>query len=407
MSLVLRELTASQTAAPARRAGGFAVPNLHGHMPPLDGLRGFAVLAVLLCHCSRGETLPTRFGSTIVNVLLLGDRGVELFFVLSGFLISGILYDAKKQVRFFRNFYMRRFLRIFPLYYGSLLLTLGIPHLLPALIPMPEAQSHAAWYWLYAANFYCAKVQWFGQMSHFWTLAIEEHFYLMWPLVIFFTTRRGGMIASLAVVVGSLAARAVVFHCDGQTYMPAWTITPCRLDELAGGSFLALYLRGPKVDFHFLNRLAPVVFVMALATMAALFVRRSHQDLTQPDFLSTVIGVTITGTMAAALLVWAITAAKHTPVSRVFSSRLLGFFGAYSYGIYVWNDIVIPAYCDRYFALPRLSQQLGSPWLALPVRVMALLLISTLAALVSWHLYEKHFLKLKRFFEPAQKPAPV
>jgi len=404
MSLVLRGDLACTKMAPENGISACAAsPDLHGRMAPLDGLRGFAVLGVLLCHFSLGATLPTRYGPTIVNLFLVGDRSVELFFVLSGFLITGILYDAKNSGRYFRNFYMRRVLRIFPLYYGSLLLTLGIPHVLPALIPVPEAQTHAAWYWLYAENFYCAKVEWFGQMSQFWTLAIEEHFYFLWPLVIFFTTRRGGMIASLAFIVGSLAARAVVFERYGNTFMPAWTLTPCRLDELAAGSFLALFMRGPNVDFHFLNRLAPVVFFVALATMGALFVRRSHQDLTQKDFVSTVIGVTITGTVAAALLVWALTAAKDTLISRIFSSQLLGFFGAYSYGIYIWHDIVIPVYFDRYFTAAGLSQQLGSPWLGLAARLLILTLISTLIAVISWHLYEKQFLKLKHFFEPAKK----
>jgi len=399
MSAIDIEMANVELAAGCRKGAATAAPNLHGRMPALDGLRGVAILGVLLCHFSTGGTLPSRFGPTLVSLFLLGGRGVELFFVLSGFLITGILYDAKNKGHFFRNFYMRRVLRIFPLYYGSLLLTLGIPHLLPALMPMVEAQAHALWYWLYAVNFYCVKVGHFGQMDHFWTLAIEEHFYLLWPLVIFLTSRRGAMIASLGLVAGSLTLRAMVFQRYG--FLPAWILTPCRMDELAGGSFLALLLRGPKVDFRFCNRLAQVVFVLALAAMAFLFVRRSHMKLADADFLTTVIGTGITGMVAAALLVWALTSTRQALVTRIFGSRLLGFFGTYSYGLYVWHGIVIPLYFECHFGFNSLALQLGTRWLALPARVLALTLISTLIAVASWHLYEKHFLKLKHFFEPA------
>src|SRR5207244_13039880 len=125
---------------------------------------------------SPAERLVAKLGA-------YGIVGVDLFFVLSGFLITGLLLDSKGAPGYFRNFYARRTLRIFPLYYAVLaLLFLVLPLLVALPPPLEDARTHQVWLWTYTANFYiAAKASWWAltYVSHFWSLAIEEHFYLL------------------------------------------------------------------------------------------------------------------------------------------------------------------------------------------------------------------------------------
>ncbi|HEX6407837.1 MAG TPA: acyltransferase, partial [Gemmatimonadales bacterium] len=129
-----------------------------GHLPALDGLRGVAILLVMGYHIL--ETFPggPEVPDLVTRLASVGWIGVDLFFVLSGFLITGILYDTKGSPGFFRNFYIRRVLRIFPLYYGFLaLFCLILPALGPNDAAIVELHRACPWYWSYLANFYMAQ----------------------------------------------------------------------------------------------------------------------------------------------------------------------------------------------------------------------------------------------------------
>src|SRR5262245_10664845 len=160
------------------------------HIPALDGIRGIAILLVLLFHFGQyghGLPYPAVFVDKLFHrICQIGWVGVDLFFVLSGFLITGILYDSKGRNHYFRNFYVRRCLRILPLYYFSLILFLIVlPKLFPLHTGFRSLRQDSFWYWTYLSNVRVAYRGWdsFGVLDHFWSLAVEEQFYLLWPIV--------------------------------------------------------------------------------------------------------------------------------------------------------------------------------------------------------------------------------
>ena len=259
-----------------------------------------------------------------MGVTNYGSYGVELFFVLSGFLITGILYDARNKPNYFRNFYMRRVLRIFPLYYGVLVLVFFVA----PLIPMFRGQTldylvdRQAWAWLYAVNVYIAKQgEWsFSYLDHFWSLAVEEHFYLVWPLVVLLLAQRPRTLitVSLAIALGAMLAR-LTGSLMGLSWWTTYVLTPFRLDGLALGAFLAVTMRQPGGLERLVRalpcdggrgrrRLLAVTFVWTAWCPAMGGAGAAGARGADPDLL-------------ACLLVWALLAPDRSATSRFFRSR--------------------------------------------------------------------------------------
>ena len=371
--------------------------------PALDGLRALAFTMVFLQHYAQ---MPW------------GWTGVDLFFVLSGFLITGILFDSRNAVHRIRNFYIRRTLRIFPLYYGIMLaLFLSSPLL------------HWRWslLWLawptYLGNFlrfvhpylYLSPLQrladfqplarW-GQrqftpffLGHFWSLCVEEQFYLIWPWIVFSVRDR---LKLMWICAGAIPI-CLILRIYGQHSFPYWMLdgeilyraTPFRVDALLLGGLLALWLRGERTDkvLRYLHLIFPFALVVVVSTVILLASGHIFRvPYPYPSWKFT-WGLTSVDLMAALLLLECLHSGSL--VNRVLSLRALRWLGRISYGAYVFHDIPHPIYA----------------WIAMrisPHHQTALIVVisSSATLLISWlsfRFYESPFLELKeRWTSPRQ-----
>ena len=371
------------------------------HLPALDGVRGIAILLVLLFHFGlygHGLPPPSVFvDRAFYAVAGIGWAGVDLFFVLSGFLITGILYDARSGSRYFRNFYARRCLRILPLYYGALIVfTVCLPLLLPQDEGLRHATATAAWHWTFLTNVLVALEGWHpnGMLDHFWSLAVEEQFYLVWPVLVFVFGRVALLRVCWIVIAGALLVRIGLWTA-GYEIAPS-VLGPARADALAVGALLALVARGPDG----LSRVAAFARPAAGLLGAALAFVFWGVVLPQRDPVVATGGYSLLAAFFGAVLVIALTASPAGVPGRWLASRPLTFFGRYSYGLYVIHVplvFVAPAVVGpaRVSDVPHL---LGSQLPALLLYITAASLASVCLALVSWHALEKPFLQLKRWF---------
>jgi peptidoglycan/LPS O-acetylase OafA/YrhL len=361
------------------------------HVPALDGIRGLAILMVTAYRFNLGPEYNTLPGSLLFRVLSRGHLGVDLFFVLSGFLITGILFDAKDRSLYFRTFYARRALRIFPLYYGFLFVTLVVlPKLVGATGPLfAEAQSQQAWLWSYGVNVLMGiRDEWCPEsFVHFWSLSVEEHFYLLWPLIIFLCSRRQAIFVSLLAVVLSLFGR-MAWLWSGGSPIAAETFTFFRMDGLGVGALLALWARGPR-GLKPLTSSAIVGLGLCAAIMLAVAALGNQRSL----------GVSWTAAAGffGALLVLAVAANPSTAWGGIWSSRGLKFFGKHSYAMYVFQLPLI-ALLTPIVTADSLCSHFGSVFGGRVAYLAIMSLITTVAAVLSWHFYEKHFLRLKALF---------
>jgi len=331
----------------------------------------------------------------------MGWVGVDLFFVLSGFLITGILLDAMGQPHYFRNFYARRVLRIFPLYYAVVFFSLVVlPHIHhPKAEHFGRVRGDEVWYWTYLSNFIIAKRDAWRHaiLDVSWSLAIEEQFYLFWPAIVLLCSRR-----VLMAVCGLLIGAALVFRvgmaCAGAGTIPIFVLTPSYVDALAVGAFLAAAARGTG-GLATMIRPAAVVTLATAATLAALLVA---QNETAASRWMQTIGFSALAVLFGGVLVLASSSAAP---AAFFAHPALRAFGKYSYALYLFNLPLRALVRDAGFTPERAPAVLGS---RLPAQVLFYVIATSLsfvAALLSWHLYEKHFLRLKRFFPEPRRPA--
>jgi peptidoglycan/LPS O-acetylase OafA/YrhL len=378
---------------------------LSGRMPTLDGVRGLAILMVLAHNFDLITQPSSRLGSVIDHLADVGWIGVQLFFVLSGFLITGILIDTRGAPNQLRAFFGRRVLRIFPVYYATLAVAFVI---LPLVSPAhaPEGQ-HQIWLWTYLVNWSEPFGLAVPAFPHFWSLAVEEQFYLVWPFVVRAVAPSRLLRLTAGVVASALAIR-IGLRAAGLTPTAAYQWTIARMDALAAGAALATLLRLPEMPAAVERRWRAISACGALAAIAAVVVTRGlpRNALATQTVGFSLLALAFTYFVLAGVRADAAGGAGGA-LARVLRWAPLRSLGKYSYGMYVFH---VPVHL-------LLSQQVASRWTSPPVGLatgIAYMIVATvvtyLAAVASYHLFEKHFLALKRAFTPgpAQPPsAPV
>jgi peptidoglycan/LPS O-acetylase OafA/YrhL len=386
-------------------------------VPALDGVRGVAILLVLAHNLSPFESKRRLIDVGAGLTSDFGWVGVQLFFVLSGYLISGILLDTRGAPRYYRAFFGRRVLRIFPLYYGVLLLCLVI---LPALGLAPAAlladREQSVWLWTYLINWAEPLGAPIAVFPHFWSLAVEEQFYLVWPFVVAHAGPRRLLNVALVLVVVAFASR-LALRLAGASDAGPYMFTICRMDALALGGAVAAILRIPELAERVVRRrraiaiAAGVLFALvAVATRG--YPRTSFRDQT--------FGYTILAVVFAALVLLAAldrpsaTLRGAAPaggagpcddrrgrswIGAVLSNAVLRSFGKYSYGIYMFHQPL-----NLMIGAPVLHSMLPrGAGLKAGFAYMAIVTAASYAlAVISYHGYEKHFLALKRHFTPGR-----
>lgn len=369
-------------------------PPLFRHVPALDGIRGVAILLVLGFHLLWSNIVTgSRVFDVIVQLRSAGWIGVDLFFALSGYLITGILLDTRDNPHFFRNFYARRALRIFPLYYAVLLLlTIGFH---------PATPVATRPFVILAAYLQNTPLWWYGHInglvanftSHLWSLAVEEQFYLVWPMVILLLpSRRALLWLAFSLAVFSPVLRWLLL-AHGAPLQAIYKLTPCRADGLLAGAWLATAVRGPHRGMAL--RLAPAALALGILGSILIAVTTGNFDFERNRAVNVFAYSTLALTGASLI---GVALSPATAIARALRWRVLRFFGQYSYGLYVLHQMVAAAVEYRFGDLLRSS---FSPHKAL-LHVAFLLIVLGITiplAMLSYHLFERPFLRLKRFFD--------
>ena len=379
------------------RSREFQPINFKTRFPALDGVRALAITLVFAEHYGGGS-----HGGGVLKLVnqvrLRGWLGVDIFFVLSGFLITGILHDTLGDSHFMSRFFARRSLRILPLYYGVFVLLL-------LLMPVMHYQWRPghAWFLLYLGNFAGnwnfdlyhvfsrTHYWWSANLAHFWSLCVEEQFYLLWPWVVFAVKSRRRLIAVAAgLSVAALLSRVAFLWWVGPTLGERWIVRslPFRADALLIGGLLALLLRGPAAD----RVQRSCKWVLAGAGLLALAIFVWSPEATSPWMLT--IGYSLTALASAGLI--GMTLREGSPLFRAFHVRPLRTLGKYSYGFYVYHALFFYVWLR---GLERLIHRFHSLVLAGLIETAGAFAVTFVVAKLSFDLYESRFLRWKRHFE--------
>ena len=360
------------------------------YQPHLDGLRALAILGVLFEH----------FGVALPALLRCGPLSVRFFFVLSGYFITLSLWKLQAEISESDGgsflpvcrFYLSRFLRIGPPFYLALIVG--------ALFGIEEVRTNFFWLATFQANNYIAYIgYWPEAISHFWSLAVQEQFYLIWPVIVLTLPKRWFLPTMGAFIVFGLVFRIYCIATDAPTLTRWVTLFGC-FDSFAVGALIA-YLRQSRLldQVRFLSR--TILFAMPLAAFACFFLGRALMTLPENNLF-----LALTESVDAVFLAWALSMALvgvKGPYARLLSWAPLIYLGRISYGIYVYHVFVI-------IIISPLLVPYGLTEAHFAFGRMAILLMLTLAlSSLSWHYVEQPFLAWKKALAPSphRKQAPA
>lgn len=362
--------------------------NPHKHIQVLDGVRGLAILLVLLFHLFK-----------YISLTNIGWIGVDLFFVLSGFLITGILLNTKTQNKYFISFIGKRALRIFPLYYLFLTIFFLILPLSSMSLYIDDytfLHDNQKWFWTYTQNWYAAfsdNWQEDNIISHFWSLAIEEQFYIFWPLVVYFSSKKNLLKIIGILILLSISAR-FFFVLNQYNWITSYISTIARLDNLCIGSALAVIIRNRSL-IYYLNKYSYFIFYLSLLILLAIVISTGSILMTNKYFLT--FGFTIIAIFFSCIILISLSSHQNNIIRKILSMPIFTFLGKYSYGIYIYHEPIYRIFSEIFF-----KNQLN------PNNIINKIVVSTIVLavviIVSWlsfHCFEVHFLKLKKYLTPS------
>ena len=353
------------------------------YMPQLDSLRTFAVMAVLVEHFT---TKAAQFG------IHFGPIGVRLFFVLSGFLITGILLRCKSAIEDKRltirsaagHFYIRRSLRIFPIYY----LTLGVV----MIVGQPPIRDTIIWHLTYTSNILFAKANLtIPHFNHVWSLSVEEQFYLVWPWIILPVPRKQlTRVIMITIIIAPLFRLFCLIHY-GAAFSPRGTLTFDCLDSLGLGALLALYSQRAEAGqaskaFQLFRRHGLWIWI----GLFVIYLLGSSLDVTK--YTRGVLGELMYSLLFVWLVARAATGFQGGFARRLMENGLLMYLGRISYGIYLYHNMM-PIITPKLFTSLHFSYPQN-----ISLQFVILFTVTVLVAMMSWYLIERPLNNLKKYF---------
>jgi len=346
----------------------------------LDGVRAIAALMVMFFHFFNGVIADTKFLQIISKISIFGQTGVSLFFVLSGFLITRILLYSKEDKHYFRNFYLRRSLRIFPLYYMYLFICFFI---VPYLFSTGGSSiKQQLYYYFYLQNF-ASTFDWSGWITplglgHFWSLAVEEHFYLFWPFVIYFVSEKNLKKVIISVIFTAFLLRVIMVNEGLNVFYFIFT----RFDSLAIGALLALI----EIRYSFKTiKSYKFLVLVAVLLVPTIFIWINFTG--EGNNILQVCKYLLLSFTYFSMIGFILTLNSNNVLNKILKSSFFTFTGKISYGLYVYHPLVF------YFSGIYLNSN------SLFIDIITHFGLTYLVSSISYYMFEIKFLKLKKYFD--------